>query len=171
MRYSRNDLATCVTRWQTNVSLQGSPVSDQQFAGFARSYTHYSSVVYSVFQMQRRTDLWGPDALEFDPDRWLDARLHKYVSANPFIFLPFNAGPRICLGQQQAYNNVSYMLIRLLQHFDGVELALDAQPPDSLAPSHWEGKPGVQGREKLFAKAHLTTYLHKGLWVRMNPVD
>lgn len=39
-------------------------------------------------------------ALDFDPDRWLDERLNKYFTANPFIFVPFNAGPRICLGQQ-----------------------------------------------------------------------
>lgn len=39
-------------------------------------------------------------ALEFDPDRFLDERLHKYLTPNPFIFVPFNAGPRICLGQQ-----------------------------------------------------------------------
>ena len=69
--------------------------------------------------MHRRKDYWGPDgesdplwwdksrvlsnsgvALEFDPDRFLDERLNKYFTANPFIFLPFNAGPRICLGQQ-----------------------------------------------------------------------
>jgi hypothetical protein len=62
--------------------------------------------------MHRRKDLWGPDALEFDPERFLDERLHKYcpfpypsfphvgeiidlkiiVTPNPFIFLPFNAG-------------------------------------------------------------------------------
>ena len=39
-------------------------------------------------------------ALHFDPDRFLDERLNKYFTGNPFIFLPFNAGPRICLGQQ-----------------------------------------------------------------------
>jgi cytochrome P450 len=70
--------------------------------------------------MHRRTDLWGPDgatillvslichltqhvshtALEFDPDRFLDERVKKYLTNNPFIFLPFNAGPRICVGQQ-----------------------------------------------------------------------
>lgn len=44
-------------------------------------------------------ELWGPDAAEFDPDRFLDER-KKYILANPFIFVPFNAGPRICLGQQ-----------------------------------------------------------------------
>lgn len=44
-------------------------------------------------------------AEEFDPDRFLDERLHKYLTPNPFIFCPFNAGPRICLGQQvRAYN-------------------------------------------------------------------
>ena len=39
-------------------------------------------------------------AQEFDPDRFLDDRVGKYLVPNPFIFLPFNAGPRICLGQQ-----------------------------------------------------------------------
>jgi cytochrome P450 len=69
--------------------------------------------------MHRREDLWGPDgkrvpvaiiadhthkiylpAHEFDPDRFLDHRVQKYLLKNSFIFLPFNAGPRICLGQQ-----------------------------------------------------------------------
>ncbi|KIL58254.1 hypothetical protein M378DRAFT_170840 [Amanita muscaria Koide BX008] len=57
-------------------------------------------LMYSVLIMQRRKDLWGPDADEFDPDRFLDDRLKKYLIKNSFIFLPFNAGPRICLGQQ-----------------------------------------------------------------------
>jgi hypothetical protein len=39
-------------------------------------------------------------AHEFDPDRFIDERLAKYLVPNPFIFVPFNAGPRICLGQQ-----------------------------------------------------------------------
>ncbi|KAJ6618635.1 cytochrome P450 [Mycena sp. CBHHK59/15] len=60
---------------------------------------------FGIIIMHRRTDLWGPDALDFDPDRFLDERLHKYctcgnaVTPNPLIFLPFSAGPRICLGQ------------------------------------------------------------------------
>lgn len=38
-------------------------------------------------------------ALEFDPERFIDERLHKYLTSNPFIFLPFNAGarPLVCL--------------------------------------------------------------------------
>lgn len=44
--------------------------------------------------------LCAPSALRWDPDRFLDERVQKYLTPNPFIFLPFNAGPRICLGQQ-----------------------------------------------------------------------
>jgi hypothetical protein len=38
-------------------------------------------------------------AEEFDPDRFIDDR-KNLLASNPFMFLPFNAGPRICLGQQ-----------------------------------------------------------------------
>ncbi|KAA1472049.1 cytochrome P450 [Dentipellis sp. KUC8613] len=114
---------------------------------------------YSVMLMHRRADLWGPDATHFDPDRFLDKRLHKYLIPNPFIFLPFNGGPRICLGQQFAYNEVSFFIVRLLQAFDSISLALDAQPPSSLAP--WSNK------EKIKFKTHLTLYWEGGMWVRM----
>lgn len=57
------------------------------------------SVTFSFFLMQRRTDLWGEDAEMFKPARWLDTPgqdLHtKAHVANPFIFLPFNGGPRM----------------------------------------------------------------------------
>ncbi|THU94991.1 hypothetical protein K435DRAFT_779196, partial [Dendrothele bispora CBS 962.96] len=34
-----------------------------------------------------------------DPDRFLDENLHKYLVPDPFLFLSFNTGPRISLGQ------------------------------------------------------------------------
>jgi cytochrome P450 len=126
--------------------------------------------LYSVWTMHRNKDLWGPDALEFDPERFIDERLHKYLTPNPFIFLPFNAGPRLCLGQQYAYNQMSFMLIRLLQTFESVTLAKDAQPPWSLPPTEWK-QSAAQGkrraREEVWPKTHLTMYAHGGLWVRM----
>ncbi|KAF8998108.1 cytochrome P450 [Cyathus striatus] len=107
-----------------------------------------SSVPYSVIMMHRRKDLWGPDAEEFDPERFLDERLKKYLVPNPFIFLPFNGGPRICIGQQLAYNQMSYLLIRILQSFSSFILCPDAFPPDARPPKEWEGMEGRKGKEK-----------------------
>ncbi|PBK71210.1 cytochrome P450 [Armillaria solidipes] len=125
-------------------------------------------LTYSVFLMHRRTDLWGPDALEFDPDRFLDSRLQKYLTPNPYIFLPFNAGPRICLGQQFAYNEASYYLIRLLQNFSSFSLARDAQPAEGIPPASWTPTPGTtKGRDKIMFGITITIYAKGGLWVRM----
>ena len=48
--------------------------------------------------------------MEFDPDRFVDDRLQKYIIGNPFVFLPFNAGPRICLGQQVFIHLYAYFV-------------------------------------------------------------
>ncbi|KAG6888059.1 hypothetical protein C0992_009750 [Termitomyces sp. T32_za158] len=108
--------------------------------------------------MHRRKDLWGPDADEFDPDRFLDARLKKYLLRNSFIFLPFNAGPRICLGQQFAYNEISFMLIRFMQQFTSVSLDEAASPPQAKPPAHWAKGVGRKAIEKVYPKSHLTMY-------------
>ncbi|KAF8350986.1 cytochrome P450 [Amanita rubescens] len=122
---------------------------------------------YSVFLMHRRKDLWGPDAESFDPDRFLDDRQRKYLTPNPFIFLPFNAGPRICLGQQFAYNETSFFLIRLLQQFSSITLVPDAQPPEARPPKEWAVCPGRKGEEKVRIKTYLTMSVLGGLWVKL----
>ena len=51
--------------------------------------------IYLPILTQRNPALWGEDADEFDPERWIDRkRLGKYV-ANPAMYAPFSAGPRI----------------------------------------------------------------------------
>ncbi|KAJ5595425.1 uncharacterized protein N7459_001633 [Penicillium hispanicum] len=71
-------------------------------------------VIYSVHLMHRRKDLWGPDAEEFKPDRWGSRKAG-------WEYLPFNGGPRICIGQQFALTEAGYVLARLLQRFDKIE--------------------------------------------------
>ncbi|KAF8810023.1 cytochrome P450 [Phlegmacium glaucopus] len=123
--------------------------------------------LYSVLVTHRRTDLWGPDALVFDPDRFLDERVHKYITPNPFIFCPFNAGPRICLGQQFAYHEATFFLVRLLQQFTG--FALDKS--ENLQPSaDWAVCDDLRATEKVYPASHLTLYVKGGLWVRMEPL-
>lgn len=72
------------------------------------------SVVYSTHIMHRRKDIWGPDAEEFKPERWLNRKAG-------WEYIPFNGGPRICIGQQFALTEAGYVLVRLLQRFDQIE--------------------------------------------------
>ena len=51
------------------------------------------------------------------------------------------------------------MIIRLLQRFSHMELAPDAQPPDSLPPTDWAKGYGRRSVEKIFVKSHLTAYV------------
>ncbi|KAG8861160.1 hypothetical protein FRB96_003110 [Tulasnella sp. 330] len=125
--------------------------------------------MWSTQLMGRRHDLWGPDADVFDPMRWLDERNKKYFLSNPFMFLPFHGGPRICLGQQFALNEMSFFVTRLLQSFSDISFAPDAFAPGTLPPSEWKAHTsGRKGVEKVWMKSHLTMYFVGGLWLRMS---
>ncbi|TFK28591.1 cytochrome P450 monooxygenase pc-3 [Coprinopsis marcescibilis] len=128
-----------------------------------------SKTAYSVFLMHRRKDIWGPDADKFDPDRFLDERVKKYITPNPFIFVPFNAGPRICLGQQFAYHETSFFLIRLLQQFKNIKHVVEAQPPSSRPPAEWKHdfENGTKAMDDVRIKSYLTMSVMGGCWVTM----
>ncbi|KAI0796907.1 cytochrome P450 [Abortiporus biennis] len=130
-----------------------------------------TGIMYSPFLMQRRKDYWGPDADEFDPDRFLDERAQKYLTPNPHIFLPFGAGPRICLGQQFAYNEMIFVMIRLMQNFSSITHDFESQPVESRVPNSWAGLPGRKGVDKMNVKSHLTAFAKGGLWIKMTEVE
>lgn len=50
-------------------------------------------VVYNVFAMHRDEAVFGNDVDEFQPERWAGLR-------PGWGYLPFNGGPRICLGRK-----------------------------------------------------------------------
>nr|AAL67905.1 cytochrome P450 monooxygenase pc-1 [Phanerodontia chrysosporium] len=158
--------------WNMRYAVEDSIVPNSEPEGKPWFIPAGASVSYSVHCMHRRKDYWGPDAEEFDPDRFLDERLHKYLTPNPFIFLPFNAGPRICLGQQFAYNEMSFFLVKLLQTFEDISFERDAFEPNALPPAEWAKFPGRKGKEKFWPRAHLTLYSEVrmtagGMWVKM----
>lgn len=66
--------------------------------------------------MHRRTDIYGADALEFRPERW-----NPEEGLRPgWAYLPFNGGPRICVGQMFALTHAGYAIVRLVQAFKGM---------------------------------------------------
>ncbi|KAL8641184.1 MAG: hypothetical protein Q9228_001980 [Teloschistes exilis] len=83
-------------------------------------------IPYAVYATHRRKDLFGEDAEEFKPDRWLDEGDKKGLRVG-WEYLPFNGGPRICIGQQFALTEASYITVRLMQEFDRIE-SRDAEP-------------------------------------------
>ena len=84
--------------------------------------------------MHRRTDIYGEDAHMFRPERWENRQLRP-----GWGYLPFNGGPRVCLGQQYALTEVGYVTIRLVQEF---------QTLHSRDPGPWEQTPTLALRSR-----------------------
>ncbi|KDN52517.1 cytochrome P450 [Tilletiaria anomala UBC 951] len=58
---------------------------------------------WSDWVMNRRTDVWGEDAAEYNPYRFISVNettgTRTFISHNQWKFHSFNGGPRLCLGQ------------------------------------------------------------------------
>ena len=54
--------------------------------------------LWSIHIMHRRKDIYGEDAEEFRPERWLDTEQGQGLRVG-WEYLPFNGGPRICIGR------------------------------------------------------------------------
>jgi len=73
-----------------------------------------TTVILPVYALHRHALLWDrPDA--FDPDRF-SAEAAK--GRDRYAFLPFGAGPRVCLGQQFALIEAQIILATLLARLD-----------------------------------------------------
>ncbi|KVI10953.1 cytochrome P450 [Cynara cardunculus var. scolymus] len=73
-------------------------------------------VFYLPYAMGRMKSIWGEDAHEFRPERWLD-RDGCFHPESPFKFTAFQAGPRICLGRDFAYRQMKIFSSILLGCF------------------------------------------------------
>ena len=78
----------------TTLPLGGGP--DGRSPIFVRKGTICS---WNVYAMHRRQDYYGQDADDFRPERWLGEK-----GLRPgWEYLPFNGGPRICLGRESCF--------------------------------------------------------------------
>ena len=102
-------------------------------------------VVYSMYVMARMCRIWGEDAEEFVPERWLGPQGEK---VSPFKFNSFNAGPRMCLGKALATMELKMVSLVLLSTYDFVR----------------EG-----GNYQMHQKPSLTLPIQGGLRVRVRP--
>ncbi|WP_410216250.1 cytochrome P450 [Paracoccus sp. (in: a-proteobacteria)] len=99
------------------------------------------TVMLPIYALHRHHQLWErPDA--FDPDRFLTA-LDRYA------FLPFGAGPRICIGASFALQEAVIILATLLARFRFARI------------------PGREPQPRMI----LTLRPHGGVWLTVRPRD
>lgn len=75
-------------------------------------------VAYHILGIQRKPSLWGDDAEEFRPERWIEKTAPAFkVEARKFQFVypAFNAGPRKCLGESMALLEAKTVVAHLIQ--------------------------------------------------------
>ena len=73
-----------------------------------------ANVVIRSIDIHRNPKLWGEDANEFRPERFLPGNIEK---VHPYAFIPFSAGLRICIGYRYALNAVKVVLCHILRKF------------------------------------------------------
>ncbi|KAG2766141.1 hypothetical protein PC129_g17404 [Phytophthora cactorum] len=75
-------------------------------------------VVFSMYGSARQPTVWGPDAAEYKPERWIDDKTGKLKTFSSFQFVTFSAGPRQCSGMRLAMMEMMTVLSVVFSRFD-----------------------------------------------------
>ncbi|KAF8384350.1 hypothetical protein PRIPAC_73492 [Pristionchus pacificus] len=70
------------------------------------------SVLTDTWSMHMDNDIWGEDAVEFRPERWLEDSSRPRVA-----FQSFGEGPRICIGMRLAFMEEKTAIVHMLKNF------------------------------------------------------
>jgi cytochrome P450 len=87
-----------------------------------------SIVLLSIYALHRHADLW-PDPHRFDPSRFDPDRV---AARDKFAWLPFGAGPRLCIGARFASMEIPLILAALLKRFSLQPIAHPTPRPTGL---------------------------------------
>uniref|UniRef100_A0A914P6Y7 Cytochrome P450 n=1 Tax=Panagrolaimus davidi TaxID=227884 RepID=A0A914P6Y7_9BILA len=74
----------------------------------------HTAILPNMIVISKDENVWGKDATEFNPDRFLP---ENTKNRHPLAWMLFGAGPRICPGKNLAIYETKATLIRLLQEF------------------------------------------------------
>eukprot|EP00644_Phytophthora_capsici_P017814 jgi/Phyca11/21549/fgenesh1_pg.PHYCAscaffold_100_\ len=74
-------------------------------------------VIVPTYAMGRMPTVWGEDAGEYRPERWIDEN-GNVIKVSPFKFFSFLAGPHQCLGMRFALLEMLTVMAVLFSRFD-----------------------------------------------------
>ncbi|CAH2060253.1 unnamed protein product [Thlaspi arvense] len=76
-----------------------------------------ATIMVFLYAMGRMKAIWGEDAMEFKPERWvLETGGLRHEPSHKFF--SFNAGPRTCLGKHLAMTHLKIIVVEMLQNYD-----------------------------------------------------
>ncbi len=78
-----------------------------------------SHIRMSPLVLHRHPDLWE-DPLTFNPDRFIDKTARdsfQSLAPQPFSFIPFGAGPRLCAGRNFAMMEMVLIVAKIVQRY------------------------------------------------------
>ena len=117
-----------------------------------------TTIILAPLAINTSTHLWGPDAGEFNPDRWLDADSgisnNKGGADSNYSFLTFLHGPRSCIGQKFAQAEFACLLAAWV---------------GSFKTEFEEGSPLAHGEPEI--KGGITSKPKGGVWARLERVE
>lgn len=90
------------------------------------------------------TTVYGPDADEYKPERWLEADTEQ-AKAMEQNFMPFGNGARTCIGKNISLLEMNKLIPLLVRDFDIQFLKKDGSPETSRSldgHNKWFVKPG-----------------------------
>jgi cytochrome P450 family 313 len=67
-----------------------------------------------ILQIHRNKALWGEDADEFKPERFLP---ENFKNIHPYAYLPFSKGPRNCIASKYSDHSMKVILSHFFRKF------------------------------------------------------
>ncbi|KAL3673881.1 hypothetical protein V7S43_001568 [Phytophthora oleae] len=75
-------------------------------------------IILPHYAMGRLETVWGSDAEEFKPERWINLDTGHLIHVSPYKSTAFLAGPRMCLGMRFALAQMKITLASVLSKID-----------------------------------------------------
>ncbi|EAR93105.1 cytochrome P450 family monooxygenase (macronuclear) [Tetrahymena thermophila SB210] len=76
------------------------------------------------------------DPFNYNPSRWLDNEEDMKMKENHFVFIPFSAGPRNCIGQHLAMMQMKVMIVEFIKKFYLPQIPKDYDDEKILTQSY-----------------------------------